>query len=251
MAGSLHKNAPGNGRFFVSPRKHGVIILSLLTLYFGCSSSDPQIMQVDHYLAVTADDEVQEALVVSVDLFDPDGSGEIAELEVHLPDADLRWTLDVDNLAYHERDGQQWYTTAPLPIEGRQRIPRGTVAITVTDLSGREDRREVQLPRTLPELTTEAMAQLDGSGTIRPNSDAESLTVVVETAQGHREMRRVSDLSTEFSVLRVFEQGSLERLQEAEQPVRVWVLQEWGPRMQTESGPWEVDMSGLSLSDEP
>ncbi len=251
MAGLLHKNAPGNGRFFVSAPKHFLVLLSVLTLYTGCSSSDPQIMQVDHYLVVTAAQGVGEALVVSVDLFDPDGSGEIAELEVYLPDAGLRWTLNVEDLSYHERDGQQWYTTAPLQIDGRLRIPRGPVAITVTDLSGRQDRRDVQLPRTLSELTADAMARMDASGMITPAPDAESLIVVVETTQGHREMRRVSNLSRELSVLRVFEQGPRERLQEADQPVSVWVLQEWGARMQTESGPWKLDMSALPLSNEP
>lgn len=273
MADVLPRDAPGNGRFFVSPRFRTVLVLAFLLVYGGCSSSDPQIMQVDHYVTVSAsgtrtierdehrlqaaapsdaaETDVLEALVVSVDLFDADGSGEIAELEVLLSTSNLYWTLDVEDLAYHERDGQQWYTTAPLTIDGRSRIPRGPVVITVTDLSGRQDRREVQLPRTLPELTFGALAGMDAAGVISPADIADSLIVVAETAQGQRETRRVSDVSSEILLSQVFEREALQRLQEADQPVQVWLLQEWGTRMQSEHGPWELDFSELPLTDEP
>ncbi|MEX2445387.1 MAG: hypothetical protein WD492_17440 [Alkalispirochaeta sp.] len=254
MAGFLHRYAPGNGRFFIFQAVHRVFGLVFLAALVGCSSSDPQIMQIDHYLVASrhpSDEEVTEALVVSVDVFDPDGSGELAELEVILADRDLGWTLKVEDLSSHEQDGQQWYTTPPLTIDGRSRLPRGSVQITVTDLSGRRDRREVQLPRTLPELTTEATAHMDASGIIVPADEADSLLVVLETADNLREARYVSGPKEALPVSRVFEGATLERLSETSQPIRVWLLHEWSPRMQTESGPWMMDPGDLPFTNEP
>ncbi|MFW5693765.1 MAG: hypothetical protein ACOCYB_01255 [Alkalispirochaeta sp.] len=271
MAGLLHRDAPGNGRFFVSSLRRritGTLTLLVGAGLLGCSSADPQIMQVDHYVVVSATapeeavigtvdprrqapaTDVGEALIVSVDVFDADGSGELAELDVRLPEADLYWTIDVEDLSYHEQDGQQWYTTSPLVIDGLSRVPRGPVLITVTDLSGRQDRREVQLPRTLPEPTQDLLARMDATGTIVPAEDAESLTVVVESEEGRRDVRHVSDVSETVLVTDVFDEASLQRLRDAEQPVRVWVLHDWGTRIQSESGPWALHLADLAPSDE-
>ncbi|MFO8043415.1 MAG: hypothetical protein R6U25_09460 [Alkalispirochaeta sp.] len=195
--------------------------------------------------------EVSEALVVSFDLFDPDGEGELAAVEVLLVDSGLRWALPVEELAYHEREGQRWYTTPFLSVDGRSRLPRGSVEITVVDLSGREDRQEVQLPRTLPELEATAAARLTSSATIVPGEGSDSLVVVLESGEGHREVRRLSGSDGPVPLSRIFEQAVIDRISAVADPVQLWLLHEWSPRMHVESGPWQIDSAGLSPPENP
>lgn len=213
-------------------------------------------MQVDHYVIASwnpAGGTVTEALVVAIDLFDPDGAGELSLLDVRLNDSDLSWTLSVDELSYHEQDGQRWYTTAPLVIEGQSRMPRGgEVQITARDLSGREDRRDVPLPGTLPELTVQAAARVNEAGGIVPGDEMESLVVVLESStNGRREVREVADPVGVLPLSRVFEHAVIHRLKEASEPYRIWLLHEWSPRLLIESGPWELDPAVLPFPDEP
>lgn len=257
MAGLLHTHAPGNGRFFISHFLRRPVLLAVIlagATASGCSSSDPQIMQVDHYLvaAVPAGGSaVTEALVVSFDLFDPDGEGELAVVEVRLVESDLRWTLPVEELTYHEREGQRWYTTPFLTIDGRARLPRGSVELTVVDLSGREDRQEVQLPRTLPELDATSAARLTSDATIVPGDGSDSMVVVLESGEGNREVRELSGSDEPVPLSRIFEPSVIDRMSAISEPVQLWLLHEWSPRMHVESGPWRVDAAELSPPDDP
>jgi hypothetical protein len=222
----------------------------MMALLATCSSSDPQIMQVDHYLVASwtpSRDEVSEALVVSVDLFDPDGAGELEELHVRLAAFELGWTLGVEELAYHEQDGQRWYTTPPLEITGRARFPRGEVEITARDLSGREDRRTVSLPQTLPEFSADDAPRMEAGRTFLIDDEGGPVVIVVETVDGRREVREISEPPESVAMWRVFERPVLQRLQETVEPFHVWVLQEWSPRIYLESGPWAIDPAQLTL----
>jgi hypothetical protein len=254
MAGFLHPYAPGNGRFFFSHTLRTLALIWMMALLASCSSSDPQIMQVDHYVVASWNPTREgfgEALVVSLDVFDPDGAGELETVDVRVAAFDLRWTLDAEDLSYHEQDGQRWYTTPRLTITDQARFPRGEVEITVTDLSGREDLRNVSIPRTLPDFEVDDVSRLDAGGTVRTSDEVDTLLIIFESADGRREVREISEPAGTVTLSRVYEPAVVRRLQEAAEPVRMWLLQEWSPRIYLESGPWEVDPGELSFSNSP
>jgi len=162
--------APGNGRFFVDflfspggvPALNGLFILFVLLivlLLVGCSSSDPEIMQVDLKIVaslsppVNSDGlttQVTEYLQVRMDVHDPDGNDEVAGLAIIHDASGLFWETDIAGVRTLERDGQNWLSFDALPVPGSQRVPRGVYRVEVEDLSGRRGVRTVTLPFAVP-----------------------------------------------------------------------------------------------------
>jgi hypothetical protein len=283
MAGFLHRETPGNGRFFVSPPRcsrcvrgpsgrvlaggptgappivaSGVTILALVILLFSaCSSSDPRIMQIDHRLIakVSSDtDAVTEYLFLSVDVADPDGEGEVESLLVSLPEAGVSWTVPLDVLTVESREGQTWYTTPHLSVVGSDRFPRGGVDVTVVDLSGREDHRSIALPLTLPEVTADDAIAFDAeTATFRLPASGGTYLIGYRQGSGPREVRELVDTGTTVTAALLAEQlvravrgsrrGGGGAGGDAAEELTVWGIVEWSPLLWIESGPWTLDPS--------
>lgn len=257
MIGS-YSNAPGNGRFFVrrarirprrarpsstSPgRAPGMVLARLLLvgLLSACSTADPQLMDLEIRVVARLTENgsgVAEFLVVEADVADPDGADELAELVVELPDAGLMWTVPVEQLRMTSQEGQNWYQTPPLSVNGLLRIPRGTVRVTARDYSGREARDEEPLPLTLPDLEADDLPRLNGTVLLEPGEAWNRLLVAVRGGGGLRIQEVVAaeppaDLR-ELMTRLVPEPGG-------DGAPELWLVAEWSPRLWAETGPWPV-----------
>ena len=252
---TVGRQTPGNGRFFFLSRRLGrsrrtpevrAFVAALWVLAFGaCSSSDPQILQIDARLIVSGvppGENIEERLSVFVDVFDPDGEGELDTLTVAYEDFDLVWRLDGSTWRYHPRDGQHWYGSDRLRLPGPSRMPRDTLVVTVTDLSGREASQTVSIPTTVPEVDAGAFARIVDGDLLLPD-DVRRLYVT-------RRAPEVAPMSTELEwplemVERVIPWSAL--LSPGTQPLAdvsgetdVFLIVEWSPWLWIESGPWRV-----------
>jgi hypothetical protein len=218
-------------------------------------------MQTDHrIIAVVPPDggEVAEYLRLSVDIADPDGEGEVESISVSIPEQGIFWNVPHAALSVETRDGQTWYTTPHLSVAGSGRFPRGSAEITVIDLSGREDRRSIAIPLTLPEATVDDAITFDAaSGAFRlPGSDRTYL-IGYRRGEGQREVRELVDAGTAVSVDVIAEQivraGNGPRRsdggdRDAGAELTIWGIVEWSPLLWIESGPWTIDPQETGVS---
>lgn len=248
MAAVRETRTPGNGRFFVPHRRWFplAVLVAVIGLSAGCSSSDPQIMQVEHRIVAAVAPErgtATERLIVSVDVFDPDGEGELDRLRVAIPAHDIHWDVPAAELDHQVMDGQQWYTARDLVIRGRARIPRGAVDIIATDKAGREARRTVQLPLTLPEPADLAWARLEDGTVVSVPEEADSVLLALVAPE---------DAVPERREFRVLPSGETDRLdlagslapsmvapfRRSDGSIPVYLIVRVTPRYWIESGPW-------------
>ncbi len=250
------RQTPGNGRFFFCSQRfhaerHPVdaralgVFLSVFA-FAACSSSDPQILQIDARLiagGVPHQEEVEERLSVFVDVYDPDGEGELDTLTIAYEDFDLSWNLDGSTWRYHPRDGQHWYGSDRLRLRGRSRMPRDTLVVTVIDLSGREASQTVTIPTTVPEAEPDAFARIADGNLVVP-ADARRLYVT-------RSASDASPISTELewpldTEERIVPWSSLvsdtaQQAAELSDGTDIFLIVEWSPWLWMESGPWRVE----------
>jgi hypothetical protein len=196
--------------------------------------------------------EVTEYLRLSVDVADPDGEGEVESISVSIPEEGIFWTVPLDALTVESRDGQTWYTAPHLSVAGRNRFPRGTIDITVVDLSGREDRRSITIPLTLPEATADDAILRDAPGdTFRLPESGDRYLIGYRRGSGQREVRELVDAAQTVTAAALTEQilqaGRNSRRNGdgdaggAAEDLVIWGIVEWSPLLWIESGPWIID----------
>lgn len=232
-----------------------VTVLAVATGLAACSSSAPRIMQIDHRIVAAYHPgaaAVSEVLRVSVDVYDADGEGELDRLTVRLPGREIEWVLPVAQLTSTTQEGQHWYRTDALGVSGLARIPRGAVEVVATDLSGREDRRTVQLPLTLPDLDVGDMPRLDREARLTVPGEVTSVVLAFGTSTGP-EFRRVAVDGGEVDLRGTVDDSLIARITAEGREPRVWILGEWSPVLWIESGPWPLPtaMRSPSAAEEP
>lgn len=165
MAGS-QKKAPPRGRFFYGTVLYkmnspwcvvAAISLAAIIFFPGCSSADPEIMQVEARIIISRggaslaepshrDESMEERLSVHVDARDPDGIDDIGWMVVEFPRHGIGWHLEGETLRSRAADSRHWFGSDDLVVPGLPQLPRGTLRVTLGDLAGRTAVREVQLP---------------------------------------------------------------------------------------------------------
>jgi hypothetical protein len=253
--------APGNGRFFVGntsdrPKKRvtscrralfpliGLILLA--AVFPGCSSSEPEIMQVDMRIIATyspEDGTIREHLQVRLDIHDPDGIEEISSLTVIHESTGLFWTVDSSEARRHSRDGQEWFGFDLYPVSGNRRVPRGTFRVETEDLSGRQGNRTVSIPLNTPTAGPESFGTFQGA----------TLNLPVNAGSTTEEKVYLFRRPSEPEDAEEPEHVYLLDLSEHSEPIvdrellpgdlrpgqgEVWVLREAGRYIWYRSGPW-------------
>ena len=164
----------------------------LVLVFVGCSSSDPEIMQLDPRIVATFDpqrERIVEELHVISDVFDADGSEEISEITVIHQRRGLQWRGENQMLQPVSRGGQQWFPFVAAPIPPMREIPRGTYRIEVSDLSQATAVAEAALPLSIPSSTPEDFAVVAGSEILLPNG-VDEITLILRSESEPR-VRRI------------------------------------------------------------
>ncbi|WP_146049431.1 hypothetical protein [Alkalispirochaeta sphaeroplastigenens] len=238
--------APPGGRFFLLFRAvpAGVLVplvaLAVLAAA-GCSSADPEIMQLEFSLVATCADPRstrQERLMVFADVHDPDGHEDVAWMVVEFPDQGFGWELSGEDLEHHRRNDRHWFGSPGLVFPGLSSLPRGALRVTVGDYSGRTAETERVLPSAPAAPGCNRFPRLE-----TPRGGGEDLLLavpsgadryVVRTARGVLELQ--GDLSEPVSPGSDFWDfvGDQE----------FFLLARTGPALWLESGPWRSARAG-------
>ncbi len=237
------QKAPGNGRFFVG---FAVLLLVATGAFSGCSSSDPEIMQVDMRIIATyspQSDSVQEHLQVRLDLHDPDGIEEVTVLTVTHEATGLFWRMESSDVRRHSRDGQEWFSFDVLPVPGGAEVPRGSFRVEVEDLSGRLGERSVAIPLNTPSAEKDSFVVIQ-DGLIRLPADAgniigERIYLIRRSPEDRNanEPGIVYELELPDNVKRSMDTDAIpEELRPG--AGNIWFLREAGRYLWYRSGPW-------------
>lgn len=241
------EGTPVAGRFFMHPPRRGsrltphselpiriteyVIITIAFALFAGgCSSADPEIMQVDTRIVAFFDPEtgsVLEELHVANDLFDADGTGEISEINVSHERSGLQWRQKAESFQPLSRDGQQWFPFVAAPVPPMRTIPRGTYRIEVSDLSQATAVAETTLPLTVPSSEPGDFAVVEGRA-VRLPAGKNEITVLLQ-GDGEPRFRRITLES---------EEGTISLPDSRPPDSSVWLVFEVDRYLLRVSGPW-------------
>jgi len=113
-----------------------LLMLFLPVLFSSCSGAPPEIAQLFWQLNIVQDSErstQHEELSLFVHAQDPDGTGDLEEIELVHPEAELRWNFTPDNWQKIERDGEVWLGGNGVKSGFAAQLPRGEYQVKVLD----------------------------------------------------------------------------------------------------------------------
>lgn len=259
--------APDSGRFFVSappaPRRFAysvaVAVVVLVTLS-ACSSADPEIMQTDIGVVATftpTADDIAETVYLLADVFDPDGTDEVAEVRIRHESEGLVWRGGVDRLRRYRRSGQEWYAFRARAVTGDAGVPRGSYRVEVEDFAQRTAYREAVIPFGVERSERTDFVVITRDGIRVPSGSATFLIVVGDTESDDEtvyEIARGDDISEAGgegeattiptaaldSPLRETITAAIERRERGDRTDarRVWFILSDEPALIRISGPW-------------
>lgn len=131
-----------------------LFVLSAIFVLSACSSSDPEILQLDVNLFEYADDpgpdtSFSEQLSIYVKADDPDGRVEINDLYIYFDERELVWHLDAGIWDAREESDGYWIGSSVLFMPGGAPFFSGTYRVVLVDLSGREGESSFTIPRSV------------------------------------------------------------------------------------------------------
>ncbi|MCF7949644.1 MAG: hypothetical protein K9M94_13735 [Spirochaetia bacterium] len=123
----------------ILPQSLLLLLLVLPVLLSSCSGAPPQIAQLFWQLNIVRDikDSTQhEELSLYVHAQDPDGTGDLEEIELVHPEAELRWNFTAEN--WHEvvRNDEMWLGGNGIKSGFTEEVPRGEYRVKVLDRAG-------------------------------------------------------------------------------------------------------------------
>ncbi len=127
--------------------------LVLITPLFACSSSAPEILQLDHERVLIAHSGLEEDspsiageyLAVYVDVYDADGREEIAELQLYFDEMDLVWDVPESHWVVRQTRDAYWIGYDRFAMPGLAPFRSGTYRLVVRDLSSSEAQARFEL----------------------------------------------------------------------------------------------------------
>src|SRR6056297_2368691 len=113
-----------------------LLLLVLPVLLSSCSGAPPKISHLFWQLNLVRDIETSsqyEELSLYVHAQDPDGTGDLEEIVLVHPEAELRWSFTPDNWRKIERDGEVWLGGSGVKSAFAAQLPRGEYQVKVLD----------------------------------------------------------------------------------------------------------------------
>src|SRR6056297_86425 len=116
-----------------------LLLLVLPVLLSSCSGAPPKISQLFWQLNIVRDIETSsqyEELSLYVHAQDPDGTGDLEEIVLLHPDAELRWNFTPETWRKEERSGEVWLGGSGIKSGSSAQLPRGEYKLQLVDKAG-------------------------------------------------------------------------------------------------------------------
>ncbi len=207
----------------------------------GCSSANPEIMQVEARIVLSAPGTF-ERLSLFVEGHDPDGIDDIAWMVVEYPDLLLGWRIEEETMVRFTDDGQHWFGSDNITLPQGATLPRSRLNVILGDLSGRTDTREITLPPLREAVTENSFPRLVF---VRDALTVETAYPqdrhFIRTEEEHRELVFPSgDLEAEAGEMVFTVPGNM-LSQLGDGPY--WIIREQNSRLWLEAGPFMENQS--------
>ncbi|MFO7730293.1 MAG: hypothetical protein R6V86_05970 [Spirochaetia bacterium] len=116
-----------------------LMLLVLPVLFSSCSGAPPEIAQLFWQLNIVHDIETstqREELSLYVHAQDPDGTGDLEEIVLLHPEAELRWNFTAETWQRVERNEEVWLGGSGIRSGFTAMVPRGEYRVKLLDKAG-------------------------------------------------------------------------------------------------------------------